>query len=231
MPVAALRAGPLAAVVLTLPFLGCGGGSGTGTTHASTARRSVAIERAPSASPELRVAATTALPEAVQLPAVTPGAGGVLAIAGLDAGDSSLASVTLIDGTGARSLAQLPSPLRRGGGERRRTRVPVRRRQRRHGELGRPRSGRRGHARGRAAAGAGVRRGRGGARRHGVRRRRLYRDRAVAHDRRVHPRPRLTRRRHAAATAALRGRRGRRRTAADRWRHVGRNGAAGDPLV
>jgi N-acetylneuraminic acid mutarotase len=111
VPVVVLRAGPLAAVLLALPFLGCGSGSNVSAPRASKAQRSAAVERAPSVSPGLRVAATTALPEAVQLPAVTPGAGGVLAIAGLDAGDSSLASVTLIEGAGAHAVAQLPSPL------------------------------------------------------------------------------------------------------------------------
>jgi hypothetical protein len=90
VPAAALRAGPLAAVLTALSLAGCGGGSRAGSDAArSTASRPPKVTA--SVAPALRVTATTALPEAVQLPAVASGAGGVLALAGLDAADSSLA--------------------------------------------------------------------------------------------------------------------------------------------
>jgi hypothetical protein len=59
----------------------------------------------------LRVASRAALPAAVQLPAVAPGAGGAFAIGGLDAGDSSVADVVLIDRAGARVVTRLPLAL------------------------------------------------------------------------------------------------------------------------
>ncbi len=59
----------------------------------------------------LRVAGTTTLPAAVQLPAVTTGQGGAIAVGGLDASDSSVAGVVLINGSSTRVVAQLPIAL------------------------------------------------------------------------------------------------------------------------
>jgi hypothetical protein len=75
------------------------GNHGTGS---NSAQSPTAADGHPSA---LHVGASTKLPEAVQLPAVTAGLGGVLALAGLDAADSSLASVTLIDGGSASTVS------------------------------------------------------------------------------------------------------------------------------
>ncbi|MCW3030826.1 MAG: hypothetical protein JWM66_959, partial [Solirubrobacterales bacterium] len=115
VPAVALRAGPLVAVLLALPFAGCGGGSSASTAATGSTARTAASNAATAVSAALHATATTTLPQAVQLPAVTPGAGGVLALAGLDAADASLASVTLIDGSSASTVAQLPHALHDAG--------------------------------------------------------------------------------------------------------------------
>ncbi|HTA05436.1 MAG TPA: hypothetical protein VK774_03645, partial [Solirubrobacteraceae bacterium] len=115
------------AAAVGLLMTGCGGtGPSTdssssaetqadGSSHGTSPHRSTApATTAPGPAPLLRLTATTKLPEAVQLPAVTAGAGGVLALAGLDAADSSLAAVTLIEGSKARTVAQLPHALHDG---------------------------------------------------------------------------------------------------------------------
>ena len=66
-----------------------------------------------------------ALPAAVQLPAVAPGPGGALSIGGLDASDSSVASVVLIDGSGAREVARLAARAARRRRRRRSTGRPT----------------------------------------------------------------------------------------------------------
>ena len=230
-----------AAVLLSAGCGGAGSGSssrvaaqatagrqGTGSSPAST-QSPAAADGHPSA---LHVGASTRLPEAVQLPAVTAGLGGVLALAGLDAADSSLASVTLVDGGSASTVAQLPEALHDaaaasiaghaylfGGGNAGTASASILASHARAAHVGG------------APAGAVLRCGRGDDRRHGLRRRRLHRDDTAAHDRRLHARAGDARRRDAAAPAALRRRRGRRRTPADRRRDLRRDRAAGDPLL
>jgi hypothetical protein len=103
---------PLLATTFAFWLGACGGGQ-TGTpVHARASTTGPArTKRVVNAPLTLRVASSTALPAAVQLPAVAPGAGGALAVGGLDAGDSSIASVVSIDGSGAREVAQLPLAL------------------------------------------------------------------------------------------------------------------------
>jgi hypothetical protein len=57
------------------------------------------------------VTGTTALPAAVQLPAVAASAQGVLAVGGLDAADASVSSIVRIAGSGTRVIGQLPVAL------------------------------------------------------------------------------------------------------------------------
>ena len=59
----------------------------------------------------LRIGGETALPAAVQLPAVAPGATGALSVGGLDDSDSSVASVVQIDASSARMVGTLPLAL------------------------------------------------------------------------------------------------------------------------
>ncbi|HEX3434065.1 MAG TPA: kelch repeat-containing protein [Solirubrobacteraceae bacterium] len=105
--VAAHRA---SAVALALALGACGGSSskkGTASlTHAGTQPLAAARPVA-----GLRVTGTTALPAAVQLPAVTADGRGVLAVGGLDAADASVASIVLIGGSGTRIIGQLPLAL------------------------------------------------------------------------------------------------------------------------
>jgi hypothetical protein len=103
---------PLLATALALGLGACGSTQTGAPAHASaSSSASARAKRTVSAPLALRVASSTALPGAVQLPAVAPGAGGALAIGGLDAGDSSVASVVLIAGSGAREVARLPLAL------------------------------------------------------------------------------------------------------------------------
>ena len=141
---------------------------------------------------------STALPAPVQLPAVAPAPGGVFSVGGLDAADSSVAGVVLIDGSGARDVAKLPLALHDaaaaqidgqtymfGGGELARSeRIDLR--DRVVGRADRRKACRRDlghHCRDDRA--------------HRVHGRRLHRVGAAAHDRRVHPRRRSEDRRDA----------------------------------
>jgi hypothetical protein len=103
----------LLGLALALTLGACGGTQTTTATRAtgSAAAAAVAAKRSASVPVALRVGSSTTLPAAVQLPAVAPGDGGALSVGGLDAGDSSVASVVLIDGSGAREVAQLPLAL------------------------------------------------------------------------------------------------------------------------
>ena len=104
---------PLAAITLVLAA-GCDGASPAGSSHSASPSSSTQtapekpVARIP---PTLRVGAKTALPAAVQLPAVAPGATGALSVGGLDESDSSVASVVQIDASSARTVAALPLAL------------------------------------------------------------------------------------------------------------------------
>jgi hypothetical protein len=90
---------------------GCGGGGSGARARTSSRTPTAPAPHAPRVPAKLRVGASTALPAAVQLPAVAPGAGGALSIGGLDAGDASVASAVLIDGSGAHEVTRLPLAL------------------------------------------------------------------------------------------------------------------------
>lgn len=96
---------------IALTLSACGSTQPSARTHATTNSSAAVAKHAAGVPVALRVGDTTTLPAAVQLPAVASTAGGALAVGGLDAGDSSVASVVLIDGSGAREVAQLPLAL------------------------------------------------------------------------------------------------------------------------
>lgn len=97
-------------MALALTLGACGGSSSQSAT-ASSAHAGTQPRAAVRPAMKLRVTGTTALPAAVQLPAVTADGHGALAVGGLDAADSSVASIVLIDGSGTRVIGQLPFAL------------------------------------------------------------------------------------------------------------------------
>jgi hypothetical protein len=109
-PPSARAAGLWLLAALALALSACGGSSPSTSTRASATPPASAVG-SPSRPARLRVGGTTTLPAAVQLPAVAPTPGGAIAVGGLDAGDSSVAAVVLIDGSSTRVVAQLPSAL------------------------------------------------------------------------------------------------------------------------
>jgi hypothetical protein len=100
---------PLAAITLVLAA-GCGGASSASSTHSTSSASARTTTKKPVARipATLRVGGETALPAAVQLPAVAPGATGALSVGGLDDSDSSVASVVQIDASSAHTVGALP---------------------------------------------------------------------------------------------------------------------------
>jgi hypothetical protein len=101
----------LLGVVGVLALAGCGSTASSAHPQNNSGTTASAKHNAPRAAAPLRVGASTTLPAPVQLPAVAPAPSGVYSIGGLDAADSSVASVVLIDGSGARDVAKLPLAL------------------------------------------------------------------------------------------------------------------------
>ncbi len=94
--------------VAVLAASGCGGthvAASTSGAADSPPSRSRTASHAPAS---LRLATRTRLPAAVQLPSVAAEDGGVLALGGLDAADTSVASIVVVDANGAREVGQLP---------------------------------------------------------------------------------------------------------------------------
>src|SRR5947209_3947628 len=105
-----LMGGSLAVTALVLAAAGCGSSSPSSTSSHGDPPPS-AVRRAESRSVVLRVERTRALPAAVQLPGVARAGGSVLAAAGLDAADSSVADVVrLAPGTPQR-VGTLPRAI------------------------------------------------------------------------------------------------------------------------
>jgi N-acetylneuraminic acid mutarotase len=109
-PPGALAAGLGLGAALALLLGACGSSSPAARTRKTSAAPASAT-RASTRPVKLHVAGTATLPAAVQLPAVAPTARGAIAVGGLDAGDSSVAGVVLIEGASTRVVAQLPSAL------------------------------------------------------------------------------------------------------------------------
>src|SRR4029077_13672477 len=89
---------------------GCGG-AGVGSPHAVPPRAGAAARSAARTAPPLRVVASTRLPAAVQLPAVAALGNDALALGGLDALDTSVASMVRIGAGGASVVGVLPRAL------------------------------------------------------------------------------------------------------------------------
>jgi hypothetical protein len=101
----------LAALALVLAT-GCGGASPASSTQGASSSARAAPQKPVVRMPAtLRIGGETALPAAVQLPAVAPDATGALSVGGLDDSDSSVASVVQIDASSARTVGALPLAL------------------------------------------------------------------------------------------------------------------------
>ena len=106
--------GPMRRLRLLVPALLCAGcGSAHHASPSPTPTPGRRVDPPPRHRPPLRLQARVAahLPAPVQLPAVTPVRGGVLAAGGLDAADASTANVVRITGRRGRVVAHLPRPL------------------------------------------------------------------------------------------------------------------------
>jgi Kelch motif len=101
----------LPAAIGLLAVSGCGGAHTTARSPAAPGSQESSGGTVSHSSVALKVSRTTRLPAAVQLPAVAPDGAGAIALGGLNAADASVASMILIDPTGARPAGRLPQAL------------------------------------------------------------------------------------------------------------------------
>ena len=110
-----LRSWPTAGVLAVVLTCGCGSHHRDPPTARSPAPPAAAARSVQTGHARLRVVATRRLPAPVQLPALALRGRTVLALGGLDAADTSVASVTRVLPAPARGAGTLPQPAHDAG--------------------------------------------------------------------------------------------------------------------
>src|SRR4051812_10828768 len=110
MPFRRRGGGPLVALV-ALVAAGCGSSSSPSHRPARHRAGDPPVREAPARPVALRVVRTRSLPAAVQLPGLARAGTAVLAAAGLDAADSSVADVVRLSPGRARRVGTLPAAV------------------------------------------------------------------------------------------------------------------------